>query len=125
MTTQFSGTILELGDTDRTVADPATDVRGRTVVDRDGRRIGRIDDLLIDDQAHHVLFLRVAEGGFLGLGATHYLVPVQAVVAVHPDRVQIDRWRGGMGNVPLYDPDLAPLPAYYGNVYGWWGFPPY
>jgi sporulation protein YlmC with PRC-barrel domain len=125
MTTQYPGTIRQLADTDITVADPDADVRGRAVVDWNGQEIGRIDDLLIDDQAKHVLFLRVAEGGFLGFGATHYLVPVEAVVAVHPDRVQIDHWRGDMGDMPAYDPELATAPAYYGNVYGWWGVPPY
>ncbi|MGY1743724.1 MULTISPECIES: PRC-barrel domain-containing protein [unclassified Blastococcus] len=125
MTTRSPGRIRELADTDQTIADPQADVRGRTVVDRGGEEIGRVDDLLIDEQAKHVLFLRVAEGGFLGFGASHYLVPVEAVVAVHADRVEIDQWRGGMGDVPAYDPELAPVPAYYGNVYGWWGVAPY
>jgi sporulation protein YlmC with PRC-barrel domain len=125
MATPITSTIHELGDTDRTVADPDIDVRGRTVVDRDGHHLGRVDDLLIDDQEERVIFLRVAEGGFLGFGASHYLVPVEAVVAVHPDHVMIDQQHGTMGDVPGYDPELAPMPAYYGNVYGWWGVPPY
>jgi sporulation protein YlmC with PRC-barrel domain len=125
MTPQSTGTLHELGDTAQTVADRDADVRGRAVVDRDGHEVGRVDDLLIDDQAKRVRFLRVAEGGFLGFGATHYLVPVEAVVAVHPDTVRIDQQRSGMRDVPVYDPELATLPAYYGNVYGWWGVPPY
>ena len=125
MAPQLTGTLHELGDTDQTIADPDADVRGRAVVDRDGQEVGRVDDLLIDDEARRVRFLRVAEGGFLGFGAAHYLVPVEAVVAVHPDRVRIDQQRSGMGDVPVYDPELATVPAYYGNVYGWWGVPPY
>lgn len=125
MATHPPGTIRELTETDRTVAEGEADVRGRLVVDRDGEEIGRVDDLLIDDEAQRVLFLRVAEGGFLGFGAVHYLVPVEAIVAVHPDRVQIDQQRSGMGDVPVYDPELAPLPTYYGNLYGWWGVAPY
>lgn len=125
MATPITSTIHELGDTDRTVADPDIDVRGRTVVDRDGHHLGRVDDLLIDDQEERVIFLRVAEGGFLGFGASHYLVPVEAVVVVHPDHVMIDQQHGTMGDVPGYDPELAPMSAYYGNVYGWWGVPPY
>jgi sporulation protein YlmC with PRC-barrel domain len=125
MATPITSSIHELGDTDQTVADPDVDVRGRTVVDRDGQQLGRIDDLLIDDQAKQVLFLRVAEGGFLGFGASHYLVPVEAVVEIHPDHVVIEQRRDTMGDIPVYDPELAPQPAYYGNVYGWWGVPPY
>jgi len=125
MTPQTSGTLYQLSETDRTVADPAADVRSRTVVDRDGEEVGRVDDLLIDDRESKVRFLRVSEGGFLGLGKTHYLVPVEAVVSVEPDVVHIDRHRGGMTDVPGYDPDLARLPNYFDNVYGWWGTPPY
>ncbi len=94
-------------------------------MDGDGEELGRVDDLLVDEDEASVRFLRVSEGGFLGLGATHYLVPVEAVVAVDRDRVHIDRRRSGMADVPGYDPELAPLPAYYGDVYGWWAVPPY
>lgn len=125
MSPPTTGTLQPLGTTDRTVADPEADVRGRAVVARDGRRMGRVDDLLIDAQADQVLFLRVAEGGFLGFGARHSLVPVQAVVAVHRNRVEVDPGRGARGDVPGYDPELAPVPACYGNVYGWWGLAPF
>lgn len=124
MTSEITGILHELGDTDQTVADPDDDVRGRVVVDRDDEEVGRVDGLLVDD-GRHVRFLRVAEGGLLGFLATHYLVPVEAVVAVDPDRVRIDTQRSGMTDVPGYDPELATVPTYYGNVYGWWGVPPY
>jgi sporulation protein YlmC with PRC-barrel domain len=123
MPSQITGPLYELGDTDQTVADPDADVRGRVVVDRDDHEIGRVDDLVIDG-TKRVRFLRVAEGGFLGFLATHYLVPVEAVVAVHADRVRIDQQRSAMTDVPGYDPELAAMPAYYGHVYGWWGVPP-
>lgn len=120
-------TLLRLSETDQTVADPAADVRGRTVVDRNGEEVGRVDDLLVDDQEHRVRLLRVAEGGVLGIGESHYLVPVDAVVAVDEERVHIDRDRGAMGDVPRYDPQLADRPSYdyYNGVYGWWGAAPY
>ena len=118
MTPHLPRTIHQLGDTHRTIGNPDADVRGHAVVDRDGHKIGRIDDLRIDDQAKRVLFLRVAEGGVLGLGATHCLVPVEAVVAVHPGCVEIDQQRSGMGDVPAYDPELTPVRAYDGNVHG-------
>lgn len=113
MTTQRPSSTHQLSDTRQTVANPHADVRGHAVVDRDGHKIGRIDDLLVDHQAKRVLFLRVTHGGVLGFGATHYLVPVEAVVAVHTECVEVDQQRSGTGDVP----------AYYGNVYGWWGQP--
>ncbi|SNS18878.1 PRC-barrel domain-containing protein [Geodermatophilus pulveris] len=120
-----AGTLYRLSETDRTVADPDADVRGRAVVDRHGEEAGRVDDLLVDDREGRVRFLSVGEGGLLGLGKTHYLVPVDAVVAVDADRVRIDRDRAGMGGVPVYDPELADRPDYYESVYGWWGTAPF
>jgi sporulation protein YlmC with PRC-barrel domain len=123
--TSSQGVLRPLSESGRTVADPEADVRGRTVVDRSGEEVGRVDDLVVDDREERVRFLRVAEGGFLGLGAAHYLVPVDAVVSVDPEGVRIDRDRGGMGNVPAYDPELADRQDYYEGVYGWWGAAPF
>jgi sporulation protein YlmC with PRC-barrel domain len=123
--TSSQGMLRPLSKSGRTVADPEADVRGRTVVDRSGEEVGRVDDLVVDDREERVRFLRVAEGGFLGLGAMHYLVPVDAVVAVDPERVRIDRDRSGMGDVPAYDPELADRRDYYDGVYGWWGAAPF
>lgn len=125
MTAGETGLLVRLADTDRTVADPAEDVRGRQVVDSDGEDLGRVDDLLVDDRDGRVRFLRIGEGGFLGIGKSRFLVPVEAVVAIDEDTVRISRNRGEMTGVPTYDPDLAEDPGYYGNVYGWWGYPPF
>lgn len=73
-----TGTLYRLGETDQTVADPAADVRGRTVVDRHGEEVGRVDDLLVDDRENRVRFPRVGERGLLGIGRTHYLGPGHA-----------------------------------------------
>ena len=118
--------LIELRDTDKTIADPAADVRNRKVLDSNGDDIGTVDDLLIDDQEAKVRFLRVGSGGFLGLGEQHFLVPVDAVAAIESDRVHISRDRNQLKDVPVYDPDLADDdPTYYSDLYGWWGYPPY
>jgi sporulation protein YlmC with PRC-barrel domain len=126
-TGQGIATLRQLSDTDQTVADPADDVRGRTVLDRNGEDVGRVDDLLVDDREKRVRFLRVGEGGFLGIGQEHYLGPVDAVVSVDEHAVRIDRERGAMGDVPRYDPKLAARPGYeyYGGIYGWWDVAPF
>ena len=125
MTESTRARLVRLSDTDLTVADPAEDVRGRTVVDRNGDEVGTVDDLLIDDRANKVRFLRVGAGGFLGIGEQHFLIPVDAVTRIDPDHVHIDRERTGLRGVPGYDPDLAYDYDYYGDVYGWWGYGPY
>lgn len=119
------GAIHFLSDTDLTVADPAEDVRGRDVVDSTGEKIGTVDDLALDDAENRVRFLRVAHGGFLGIGEDHFLVPVDAVTRIDENNVHVNRQRKDLGDVPGYRPDLAEKPDYYEGVYGWWGYGPY
>jgi len=57
--------LVRLSDTELTIANPAEDIRGRAVVDRDGEDIGEVEDLLIDAQEKRVRMLEVASGGFL------------------------------------------------------------
>jgi sporulation protein YlmC with PRC-barrel domain len=123
--TDVSGRLLRLSETDQTIADPDADVRGRTAVDRDGEEIGRIDDLLIDDGQKKVRFLRIGSGGFLGIGKEHVLVPVDAVSSVQADVVRIDEERARLTDAPGYDPEVTYDAAYYGDVYGWWGYGPF
>lgn len=125
MSAPTGDTLVRLNETTLTVADPRTDVRERKAVDAEGEEIGTVDDLLVDDAEHRVRFLRVRHGGFLGIGAEHFLVPVDAVSKVTDDAVHIDRDRSRLTDVPGYDPEVEDDPAYYGGVYGWWGYPAY
>jgi sporulation protein YlmC with PRC-barrel domain len=124
-TSKQPGTLVTLSDTSLTVADPQEDVRNRTVIDRNGEEIGKVDDLLLDERENRVRFLRVAHGGLLGIGQDHYLIPVDAVTGIDEDNVHIDRERGNRTGAPGYDPELAKEPDYYTGVYGWWGCAPY
>lgn len=123
--TDIAGRLVRLSGSDRIVADAAADVRDRQAVDSNGEQIGRVEDLLIDDTEDRVRFLQIASGGFLGIGKDHVLVPVEAVEAVGPEQVRISRDRSALGKAPVYDPELTEAPAYYADVYGWWGYSPY
>ena len=125
MTTPEGSNLLKLGDSDLTISDPAADVRGRAVIDSTGEEIGKVDDLLVDDVEARVRMLSVEHGGFLGIGADHFLVPVDAVTAVTDDEVRIDRERSRLTDLPGYDPAVAYEPPYYRDVYGWWDYPSY
>ena len=116
--------IMKMSDAHLTVADPAEDVRGRTMLDRAGDEIGEVDDLLIDEQEAKVRFLQVASGGFLGIGEQHFLVPVDAITSIDADHVQIDKTREHVAGAPKYQPDLVD-DAYYGGIYGYYGYGPY
>lgn len=125
MAAPTDASLVRLSETGHTVSDPKVDVRGRRVLDREGEQVGTVDDLLVDQGELRVRFLRVEHGGILGIGAQHYLVPVDAVSEITEDAVRIDRERERLTDVPGYDPELAEDPAYYGGLYGWWGYPAY
>ena len=51
---------------------------GSRVLSSDGRRLGRIDNLLVSPSTGDVAFALVATGGFLGLSEKLVAVPMQA-----------------------------------------------
>ncbi|WP_239127690.1 PRC-barrel domain-containing protein [Asanoa siamensis] len=116
---------MRLSDTGRTVADPREDVRGKHVKDSDGTDIGTVADLLVDADEGRVRFLRVEHGGILGFGATPSFVPVEAVTAVLDEAVLIDQSSDRVAGAPRYDPELTDQADYYGDVYGYYGYPPF
>jgi sporulation protein YlmC with PRC-barrel domain len=125
MAPQGRAQLVKLGDADLTVADPNEDVRGRKVVDRDGKDVGTIHDLFIDSDEKKVRFLQVGSGGFLGLGEKKVLIPVDAITRITDDEVQFDQTHEHVARTPPYDPDLMNDDAYTGGVYGHYGYQPY
>lgn len=121
--------LMRLSDTALTVADSAEDIRDRRVVDRDGDELGEVADLLIDEREKRVHFLEVASGGFLGLGQTKFLLPVEAITRISDDTVYVNQTRQHIAGAPAYNPDLmhedAGAGGYYGDVYRHYGYPPY
>ncbi len=120
-----TGGLVKLGDTNLTVASSEEDIRGRTVVDRNGEEIGHIDALLMDDHESKVRFLQVASGGFLGIGEQTFLLPVDAITRVTRDQVVVDQTREQVAQAPVYDPNLVYDRDYYGELYGYYGYAPY
>ncbi|WP_088319199.1 PRC-barrel domain-containing protein [Kineosporia sp. R_H_3] len=118
-------TLRPLGDTGRTVADPAEDVRGMTVLDSAGEDLGTVDELLVDDGTTRVHFLRITHGGLLGFGASASLVPVEAVTAIDEDAVHVDVDQERVAGAPVYDPDMTDEIGYYESLYGFYGWMPF
>lgn len=125
MDTQPTATLVKLSDSNLTVDDPKADVRGRKVVDKDGHEVGKVDDLLLDDREHKVRFLEVESGGFLGMGETKVLVPVDAITKIDDHAVHINQTREHVVRAPRYDPALVKDVRYVGNVYNHYGYGPY
>lgn len=111
-----------MSDSKLTIKEPDEDVRGRKVVDKAGEVIGVVGDLLIDDRELKVRFLRVASGGFLGRGAAHYLLPVEAITGVTAEAVHIGHTHAQVAGGPGYDPALTTGRDYWGELYGYYGY---
>ena len=124
MATSAKRTLLTLTDAHLTTRDHAEDIRNRKVVDAAGEEIGKVEGLLIDDSEEKVRFLRIASGGFLGLGKSKVLVPVEAIARISDDVVYIDQTRERIAGAPTYAPELVD-DLYYEGIYGYYGYAPY
>ena len=119
--------LLKLGDTDFYIRDE-DDIRGRMVLDQNGNEIGDVNDLIIDPRQRRVRFLLVTSGGFLGIGGTTVLVPVEAITRFDRNVIEIDQRAGrGVSGTP-YNPTLSDrrtdrgeYESYYGRSYGSYG----
>jgi hypothetical protein len=100
-------TLRRLGDAEMTISSSDEDIRGRTVRDKDDQVVGKIDGLLVDDVEQKVRFMEVATGGFLGLGASKSLIPIEAITRITADEVHISHTREHVAGAPPYDPQLA------------------
>ena len=120
--TQPPETLVRLSDSKLTVANRAEDIRGREVLDKNGGNLGKVDDLMIDDVEHKVRFPQVESGGFLGLGETRILIPVDAITKID-DKVHINHTREHVARAPRYNPELVKDEAYLGSIYGHYGYP--
>lgn len=118
------GNLTPLSETSRLVADPAQDIRGRSVVDSAGEKIGTVADLLVETDTNHVRILRVEHGGILGFGASSSFIPVESVVRVTDDEVHVSSSKDHVAGGPPYDPDLADQRDYYEQIHGHYGSRP-
>jgi sporulation protein YlmC with PRC-barrel domain len=124
MSVPQKATLRKLSDSILIVAFPEDDVRGRKVFDRHGEEVGEVDDLIIDDQEQKVRFMQVASGGFLGIGETKLMIPIDAITQITEDTVRIDQTRERVISAPGYDPALV-RDTYWEDLYGYYGYGPY
>lgn len=125
MTANHYATLYTLGDRGHTVDGSANDLRGREVNDKHGNDIGKVADLLVDDQEHKVRFLLVEHGGFLGFGRIKTLIPIDAITTITEHDVVLDQTREHVAAAPGYDPDLVDDRPQQASIYSHYGFEPY
>ena len=96
------------------VAEGDQDVRGWDVISADGRRIGEVDELLVDLGAMKVRYLEVGvDEELLDPSETEersILIPIEnASVRAEDDEVIVEELTGGqVAAMPPYDPDQPP-----------------
>ncbi len=117
--------LYTLGDRRETIDGTVNDVRGRIVRDADGTDIGIVTDLLVDDAEKKVRFLVVGHGGFLGVGQTRTVLPVEAVTKITGDRVLIDQSSERVASAPGYRPNLVDDRVYHASIADHFGYAPH
>jgi sporulation protein YlmC with PRC-barrel domain len=65
--------------TGHTSAIRAKKVIGTNVKDREGHKIGEIEDIVLDKQSNNIMFAVVSFGGFLGMGEKYHPLPWAAL----------------------------------------------
>ena len=121
--------LIRLSNTNLQVADSAQDIRGYRVVDKDGKGLGEVDDLILDRVETKVRFLEVASGDLFRFGPAKALIPIDAIIRISDKVVSINQTRQHVAAAPRYDPDLLVRdvgnPEYVGDLYRHYGFLPY
>jgi hypothetical protein len=114
--------LVDEGDT--VLPEGAVDARGMKVHDQSGAPIGRVDGMLFDPTEGRVRFIRITSGGFMGLGASHFFVPMDALAAAEPGRIMLARPFEEIRQAPTYMPDLADERAWIEATNRHFGYPP-
>lgn len=115
--------MVALGDSDLVLVNKEDDVRGMSVLDPNGRRVGQVDEIVVDEEARRARLLVVTSGGILGMGEDRRLVPVEAIARVSDD-VHLHHTHDDVKHGAQYDPTLADQPDYAG-AYDYYGYIPF
>jgi sporulation protein YlmC with PRC-barrel domain len=131
--TEVSQTILtKLSESNQALADSSEDIRNYDirnykVRDSDGEDMGKVSDLLIDNDEGKVRFLEVQSGGIFGIGSDDLLLPVDTITKIDSDDevVHVNQSKDSVVNAPTYDPNVVNDRPYYGSLYDYYGLAPY
>jgi len=81
-------------------------VEGMPVYDAHGKRIGKVERLMIDMLTGEIAYAILSFGGFLGIGADHYPIPWSMLTYNEkPDGFQVDITEEELKNAPKIEPE--------------------
>jgi sporulation protein YlmC with PRC-barrel domain len=98
---------LATDETDRLIS--SEKVEGTPVYDRNGKRLGKVDHLIIDKYTGQVAYAVMSFGGFLGIGEKYHPLPWKMLTYdTHLGGYVVDLDRNRLENAPSYDSAVAP-----------------
>ena len=89
--------------TGHTSAILASKVKGTSVYNTSGDKIGHVEDIVLDKQSDHIMFAALGFGGVLGVGEKYYPVPWSVL--------DYSKDKGGYV-VPMSEDELKSAPTY-------------
>src|SRR2546430_1563339 len=99
VTTMRRAPMTESGTTSSLIASDG--VEGTAVYDVHGKRIGKVERLMIDKLTGRIAYAILSFGGFLGIGEDHYPIPWSMLTYNEkPDGFQVDITEEQLKNAP-------------------------
>lgn len=108
---------------------PASDAVGKSVVNTEGKGLGKIEEIMIDYVFGRVAYAVLSFGGFFGMGDKLFAIPWEALrMDIDNDRfvlnVDQETLKAAEGFDPDHWPDMA-NPRWGTSVYEYYGYTPY
>ncbi len=99
---------------------------GKDVLGASRSKIGEIDDVILNPSSGCAMFAVVDEGGFLGMGERHHLVPWQAFSWTADGQLMVPFGQDKLSNAPVFDRNDMPdwsNESWQRGVHDYYGIP--
>jgi sporulation protein YlmC with PRC-barrel domain len=127
VSTTYTRELERLTHSGLALADPASDMLDREVLDSGGNRVGTVVDMLVDPEERVVRMVEVETGGrMIGLGRKRRLIPVQLLTGGDPRTIYVERTLDEINAAPEYRPAEGDAEEdQYAATYAAYGVTPY
>ena len=104
---------------------PQRELRRQNIRDSEGRFLGEVANLYVDEDTRELRFVDVVTGGFLGLGRKHHLIPVEAIATKTIGAFMLGVDQETVKRAPTFpDPLAGPDDEYQRAIYEHYGYAP-
>ncbi|MEM8529030.1 MAG: PRC-barrel domain-containing protein [Bacteroidota bacterium] len=106
----------------------SSSIEGTSVVNKEGKDVGNIKDLMINTNRGHVSYAVLSFGGFLGMGDKYFAIPFEAFsVDTKNEKFVLNIDKDKLKNAPGFDKDNWPTNVnhnYLTKAYSYYGYEP-